>query len=42
MGGVELDDEEWNQIIDEVDVNKDGKVNTTHTVFLNNLHVLDL
>lgn len=26
MGGIELDDEEWKQIIAEVDVNGDGKV----------------
>lgn len=26
MGGVNLKDEEWNQIIEEVDANKDGKV----------------
>lgn len=26
MGGIELDDEEWKQIIAEVDTNNDGKV----------------
>lgn len=26
MGGVELDDREWDELMEEVDANKDGKV----------------
>lgn len=33
MGGIELDDEEWKEIIDEVDLNKDGKVTLVYWSF---------
>jgi hypothetical protein len=26
MGGIELDDEQWKKLVEEVDTNSDGKV----------------
>jgi len=26
MGGIELDDDQWKALVEEVDTNKDGKV----------------
>lgn len=26
MGGIQIDDEQWNMILEESDVNKDGEV----------------
>lgn len=33
MGGLELEDDQWKKIIEEVDINKDGKI--SHQEFLN-------
>ena len=31
MGGIEIDDAEWKNLLEDVDTNKDGKVN--HSIF---------
>lgn len=40
MGGSELDEETWKNILLECDMNGDGKVNIIYKIFLNYLFFL--